>query len=172
MTVAPASRPRAASCRIPAMIRRASVPPAALLFALLAALPLAGCFSTGIPELGQRSMAVTGTVMCRERMFNEPPMEIVVELIDPTRDEEFPLIIAQQTSVSPSPFLLEFSPALIDPRHDYAVRARMIADDGVVFHTAEPALVITHGRPNHVEPLNLVRVDDAPQSPAATDATP
>lgn len=158
------------------MSRRAFVPAAALLFALLAALPLAGCFSTGIPELGQRSMAVTGIVTCPERLFNEPPTEVVVELVDPTRDEQFPLVIARQTMTAPSlaqaSFLLEFSPALIDSRHDYAVRARMIADDGIVFHTAAPALVITHGRPNHVEPLNLVRVDDAPQSPAATDATP
>lgn len=150
------------------MSRRASIAAATL----LCTLPLAGCFSTGIPELGQRSMAVTGTVTCRERMFNEPPAEIVIELVDPTNDEQFPLIIAQQTLASPAPFLLEFSPALIDPRHDYAVQARMIAADGVVFETAAPALVITYGRPNHVELLKLVRADQAAPPPAATDATP
>jgi putative lipoprotein len=100
---------------------------------------------------------------------------VVVEVVDPTSDAEFPLIIAQQIitphGLAPIPFAIELSPALIDPNHDYAVRARIVSGGGILFHTGEPVAVITNGRPSHAD---LMLVSGAMESspPAATGATP
>jgi len=95
-------------------------------------LSLAGCASTGVPA--ERTIAVTGSIAYRERIALPPTAQIEVRLDDVSLADAPANNMATQSFASegrqvPFAFSLTVDRADIDPRHSYAVSAR-ITDAG------------------------------------------
>ncbi|UKK83240.1 YbaY family lipoprotein [Sphingopyxis sp. BSN-002] len=100
--------------------------------ALVMSLSLAGCASTGVPA--ERTIAVTGSIAYRERIALPPTAQIEVRLDDVSLADAPANNMATQSFASegkqvPFAFTLTVDRADIDPRHSYAVSAR-ITDAG------------------------------------------
>ena len=100
--------------------------------ALVMGLSLAGCASTGVPA--ERTIAVTGSIAYRERIALPPTAQIEVRLDDVSLADAPANNMATQSFASegrqvPFAFSLTVDRADIDPRHSYAVSAR-ITDAG------------------------------------------
>jgi putative lipoprotein len=102
------------------------------------------------PEAG----VLTGTVTYLQRMALPSQAVIEIKLQDVSLatpqvfvEKKFP---AGDHQV-PIPFEVKFDLAKIDPKHSYAVSARILVDDKVVFLTDSPYPVLTAGKPSHVE---------------------
>ena len=97
------------------------------------ALALAACASTGVPA--ERTVAVTGSIAYRERIALPPTAQIEVRLDDvsladaPARNMATQSFAAEGKQV-PFAFSLTVDRADIDPRHSYAVAARITDADG------------------------------------------
>ncbi len=101
--------------------------------AIALALSLAACASTGVPA--ERTVAVTGSIAYRERIALPPTARIEVRLDDVSRADAPATNMATQSFVSegkqvPFAFTLTVDRADIDPRHSYAVSARITDADG------------------------------------------
>ena len=100
--------------------------------AIALALSLAACASTGVPA--ERTVAVTGSIAYRERIALPPTAQIEVRLDDVSRADAPATNMATQSFAGegkqvPFAFTLTVDRADIDPRHSYAVSAR-ITDAG------------------------------------------
>ena len=109
---------------------------------------------------------VTGTVTYRERMALPPGAVVHVVLEDVSLADAPATVIAEETIQSagqvPVPFTLQLDPAAIDPRHHYAVRARITdAADRLYWISTDLYPVLTHGNPREVE-IVVRRVGAAP----------
>lgn len=84
--------------------------------------------------------AIRGVVTYRERMLPRPGSTVVVTLEDTSRAGAPSDVLAtdtiEVTSGPPWRFLLTFEPRDIDPRHSYAIRARLLARDGSLQFTS------------------------------------
>ena len=101
--------------------------------AIALALSLAACASTGVPA--ERTVAVTGSIAYRERIALPPTARIEVRLDDVSRADAPATNMATQSFASegkqvPFAFTLTVDRADIDPRHSYAVSARITDADG------------------------------------------
>lgn len=101
--------------------------------AIALALSLAACASTGVPA--ERTVAVTGSIAYRERIALPPTAQIEVRLDDVSRADAPATSMATQSFASegkqvPFAFTLTVDRADIDPRHSYAVSARITDADG------------------------------------------
>jgi putative lipoprotein len=101
--------------------------------AIALALSLAACASTGVPA--ERTLAVTGSIAYRERIALPPTAQIEVRLDDVSRADAPATNMATQSFASegkqvPFAFTLTVDRADIDPRHSYAVSARITDADG------------------------------------------
>ena len=97
------------------------------------ALSLPACASTGVPA--ERTLAVTGSIAYRERIALPPTARIEVRLDDVSRADAPATNMATQSFASegkqvPFAFTLTVDRADIDPRHSYAVSARITDADG------------------------------------------
>jgi putative lipoprotein len=97
-----------------------------------AALSLAACATTAPAE---RTLAVTGSIAYRERIALPPTAQIEVRLDDVSRADAPATNMATQSFASegrqvPFAFTLTVDRADIDPRHSYAVSARITDADG------------------------------------------
>jgi len=119
---------------------------------------------------------VTGTVTYRERVALTPSAVVEVWLEDVSRPGAPARVVATTRIVRPGQvpvsFDLTYGLSQIDPRHRYAVRARIV-DGAAAFATTATALVITQGHGDSVD-LVLVRVPASvtprPPGPAASAA--
>lgn len=101
--------------------------------AIALALSLAACASTGVPA--GRTVAVTGSIAYRERIALPPTARIEVRLDDVSRADAPATNMATQSFAGegkqvPFAFTLTVDRADIDPRHSYAVSARITDADG------------------------------------------
>jgi putative lipoprotein len=101
--------------------------------AIALALSLAACASTGVPA--ERTVAVTGSIAYRERIALPPTAQIEVRLDDVSRADAPATNMATQSFAGegkqvPFAFTLTVDRADIDPRHRYAVSARITDADG------------------------------------------
>ena len=101
--------------------------------AIALAFSLAACASTGVPA--ERTVAVTGSIAYRERIALPPTAQIEVRLDDVSRADAPATNMATQSFASegkqvPFAFTLTVDRADIDPRHSYAVSARITDADG------------------------------------------
>ena len=101
--------------------------------AIALALSLAACASTGVPA--ERTVAVTGSIAYRERIALPPTAQIEVRLDDVSLADAPVTNMATQSFASegrqaPFAFTLTLDHADIDPRHSYAVSARITDADG------------------------------------------
>lgn len=99
---------------------------------------------------------VTGTVACLERIALPPNAIIQVQLQDVSRADAPAKTIAQQKITLgdrqvPVPFELKFDPAIIDAKHTYAVSARIVVDDKLMFISDKSYPVLTRDSPSHAE---------------------
>lgn len=105
--------------------------------------------------------SVTGTVMYLQRIALSPEAVIEVKLLDVSRADAPAETIAEQRITSPGQvpvrFELSYDPRKINPRHTYAVRARITEGDRLRFTSTRSYPVITRGNPSSVE----IRVDPA-----------
>ena len=90
----------------------------------------------------------------RERIPLPPSAVLHLQLADVSL-QDVPSIPLEDLSIAnpgqvPIPFEIPYDPADIDPRHTYAVSARITDGDQLLFINAIAYLVITQGNPNHV----------------------
>jgi putative lipoprotein len=127
---------------------------------LTTALAAAGCSPTMEPATPPpaaapvASAAVTGSATYRERIALPADAELIVQLLDVSLADAPSTVIAEQriAPVSvPAPFTLSYDPATIDPRHIYAVSARIERGGRLLFVTDSRHPVLTRGGGNTVE---------------------
>ena len=144
------------------MVRRTAA------FALsLAVLALSACATTGAgsDEAENQWVTVSGSIAYRERIALPPSAEIEVRIDDVSLADAPSRTIARQAFGSdgqqvPIAFLLRFDRKQIDPKHSYAVSARITGDDGkLMFITDTRNSVTFDGGPEvDMGTLNLVMV--------------
>ena len=105
---------------------------------------------------GQASAKLTGTVTCRVRVVLPPDAYVLVELVDISRRDAPARIIAIQEILLqgrqvPIPFEIAYGPATIDPSHTYAVQARILAGQRMLFVNTYTYKVLTNGVRSNVE---------------------
>ncbi|PZQ46454.1 MAG: hypothetical protein DI556_20370 [Rhodovulum sulfidophilum] len=98
---------------------------------------------------------LSGTVSYRERMALPPGAQVEVRLLDVSRADA-PAALIAETLVDaegqpPIPFALTYDPALLAEGHRYAVRARILRGDQVLFRSTTVHPVFTEGAERTVE---------------------
>ncbi len=92
---------------------------------------------------------LTGTVTYRERIALPPGARVEVQLLDVSRADAPSVTIAETSFVPetqvPVGFSLAYDSAAIDQRHSYALRARILSGDWVLFRTTQHFGVLTRG---------------------------
>ena len=143
---------------------------------LLAISLMTACSSTktGSPGAEMRSAKamITGTASYRERMMLPPGAVLEVTLEDVSRADAPADIIAlsevQATKAPPYPFTITYDPARIDPTHRYNVRARITADDRLMFQSDAGYAVLGSGNVTKVDILlSRVSSETSKASPPA-----
>ena len=98
---------------------------------------------------------LTGTITYRQRIALTPEAVVQVELRDVSRqDAEAPLVarrILEKPGQVPIAFTLGYDAGVIDPRHTYAVSARITDRGQLQFVTDTRIPVITNGAPTVAE---------------------
>lgn len=100
--------------------------------------------------------AVTGTVSYLQRMALPPNAVVLVQLLDVSLADAPAKVIAEERfdlagKQVPIPFELHYDATRIDPKHTYAISAKISADDKLLFTTDQSYRVITQGNPATVE---------------------
>lgn len=95
---------------------------------------------------------VTGSVFYRERVTLDPAAVIAVELVDDTRADAAAQVISSQNIKAqgrnvPIAFELLFDPMAIDSTHSYAVNAKILVNDKLVWVSDTHSPVLTRGAP-------------------------
>jgi putative lipoprotein len=116
---------------------------------------------------GASSLRVTGTVAYRERIALDPSAEVVVQLLDVSRMDAPSVTLAEQRIKAngkqpPFAFELKVDAARIDPRMRYAVSARILRAEQLLFINDTQYPVLTQGSGTTAN-LMLVRVAQAPR---------
>ena len=99
---------------------------------------------------------VTATVTYLQRVALPPNAVIQVQLADVSRADAPASVIAEQSinlgqRQVPVPFTLNVDPAKIDPKHAYAVSAKITVGGELRFISNRSYPVLTNGKPSHVE---------------------
>jgi copper homeostasis protein (lipoprotein) len=130
---------------------------------------MAGC-SPGAND----TESVTGQAMYRERIAAPPGARLEVSLEDASTDVAserlITRIVVANAGQPPFAFEVPFKRSDIDPAHRYALSARLLDRERLLFETAEPVPVITDGQPLEVE-LLLRRAGSALEAEAEALAT-
>ena len=134
-----------------------------LLSAAASASLLSACASSSsAPE----PLRVSGTVGYRERIALDPSAEVVVRLLDVSRMDAPAVTLAEQRIRAngrqpPFAYDLPVDAARIDPRMRYAVSARILRGEQLLFISDTQYPVLTHGSGTTAD-LVLVRVTPSP----------
>lgn len=105
--------------------------------------------------------SVSGSAAYRERMVLPPGAVFEAVLEDVSRADAAAEVLGSVRLVEPAgppfDFQIEYDPARIDPTHTYAVRARILVEDGPIFVSDQHHPVLTREAPAHVDiPLRRV----------------
>ncbi|MDM0008514.1 YbaY family lipoprotein [Variovorax sp. J22G73] len=142
-------------------------------FAWASASLLSACAMPSTPSTPAASGAstaalrVSGTVAYRERMALDPKAVVVVQLLDVSRMDAPSTVLAEQRIEAngrqpPFAYELKVDVARIDPRMRYAVSARILRGEQLLFINDTQHPVLTQGAGASVD-LVLVRVAQAPR---------
>ncbi len=127
--------------------------------------------SAGVASAAHDQLALTGLVTYRERMMLPPGAEIKITLEDVSRMDVAATVLAETTvsttdKAPPYPFVLSYNPADTDPRHRYTLRARISAENTLLFigHVpiADPTVAAA-------EPINLLVTRTATGKPTPSE---
>jgi len=132
---------------------------AALLSACAASSPSA-------PSASAAPLVVSGTVSYRERIALDPAAEVRVQLLDVSRMDAPSVVLAEQRIRAdgrqpPFAYTLQVDAARIDPRMRYAVAARIVRGEQLLFINDTQYSVLTQGQGTRAD-LVLVRVTPTP----------
>lgn len=113
------------------------------------------------------SLRVSGTVAYRERIALDPAAEVVVQLLDVSRMDAPSVTLAEQRIKAngkqvPFGYELQVDAARIDPRMRYAVSARILRGEQLLFINDTQYPVLTQGSGTTAN-LVLVRVTPSPR---------
>ncbi|WP_432768558.1 MAG: hypothetical protein HEQ22_14450 [Sphingopyxis sp.] len=134
----------------------------------LSALPLASCAMTGeeTGEAAVQTITVTGSIGYRERIALPPGAEIEVRLDDVSLADAPARTLARQDFKAdgkqvPLPFTLTVDRAELDPRHSYAVSARISGEDGKLMFITDTRNSVAFGAGSAIDMgvLNLVKTN-------------
>lgn len=130
----------------------------------LSALALSSCAATG--EAANQWTTVSGKIAYRERIALPPSAQIEVRLDDVSLADAPARNIARQAFGAdgqqvPIAFLLRFDRSQIDPRHSYAVSARITGDDGKLMFITDTRNSVAFGGGSEIDmgTLNLVKTN-------------
>ena len=133
------------------------------IFLGLSALTLSACASTAPAE---RTIAVTGSVTYRERIALPPTAQIEVTLADVSLADAPSRTLASQSFGAegrqvPFAFALTVDRADLDPRHSYAVSARITDADGKLMFITDTRNSVTFTSASTIDMgvLNLVKTN-------------
>ena len=134
-------------------------------FALgLSTLALSACAATG--EAATQQTTVSGKIAYRERIALPPSAQIEVRLDDVSLADAPARNIARQAFAAdgkqvPIAFLLRFDRSAIDPKHSYAVSARITGDDGKLMFITDTRNSVTFDAGSEIDvgTLNLVKTN-------------
>lgn len=147
------------------MKRRTSL----LMLSTVAAASLLGaCAAPSMPAPGAvAQMRVSGSVTYRERIALDPAADVVVQLLDVSRMDAPSTVLAEQRIKAngkqvPFAYELKVEAARIDPRMRYAVSARILRGEQLLFINDTQHPVLTQGSGSTAD-LVLVRVAQAPR---------
>ena len=112
-------------------------------------------------------LRVSGTVAYRERIALDPSAEVVVQLLDVSRMDAPSVTLAEQRIKAngkqvPFAYELTVDAARIDPRMRYAVSARILRGEQLLFINDTQYPVLTQGSGTTAN-LVLVRVTPSPR---------
>jgi putative lipoprotein len=118
--------------------------------------PVPAVLPSPTPLVGETE-TISGTVTYRQRIALTPEAVVQIELRDVSRqDVEAPLVarrIIEKPGQVPVAFTLDYDSGLIDPRHTYAVSARITDRGQLQFVTDTRFPVITNGAPSTADIL-------------------
>jgi putative lipoprotein len=122
--------------------------------------------STPAPAPAAAPLVVSGTVSYRERIALDPAAEVRVQLLDVSRMDAPSVVLAEQRIRAdgrqpPFAYTLQVDAARIDPRMRYAVAARIVRGEQLLFINDTHYGVLTQGQGTRAD-LVLVRVTPAP----------
>ncbi|SFP75882.1 putative lipoprotein [Variovorax sp. 770b2] len=140
-----------------------------MLSAAAGASVLSACASSTPASKPSASLRVSGTVAYRERIALDPAAEVVVQLLDVSRMDAPSVTLAEQRIKAngrqpPFAYELQVDAARIDPRMRYAVSARIVRGEQLLFINDTQYPVLTQGGGTAAN-LVLVRVTPSPPSP-------
>jgi putative lipoprotein len=132
---------------------------------------LSACATSSTPASAPAAapLVVSGTVSYRERIALDPAAEVRVQLLDVSRMDA-PSVVRPSSASAPTgrqpPFAytLQVDAARIDPRMRYAVAARIVRGEQLLFINDTQYSVLTQGQGTRAD-LVLVRVTPAPPPP-------
>ena len=102
---------------------------------------------------------LSGTATYRERMALPPGAVLEVELLDISRAdvaaERLTSIRLRPRGEVPIPFTLSYDPSLIEQTHTYAVSAKIILDNRILFRSDTVHPVLTRGAGDIVDVMMI-----------------
>jgi YD repeat-containing protein len=109
-----------------------------------------------VEAMSTQQETVSGTVSYRQRIALPPNTQIVVQLLDVSRQDAPAEVLATETITLgdrqvPVPFTLAYNPDRIIANNTYAVNARILVDGNLQFISTTRYAVITQGAPNQVD---------------------
>lgn len=115
------------------------------------------CKETLITDKNTESF-VTGNILYREKVALPKGSIIEIKLVDISRQDVSAITISEEKIVTngeqiPFNFKLPFNPEKINPRHTYAVQAKIFIDNQLSFINTESYLVITRDNPINIDLL-------------------
>ncbi|MCU0225268.1 MAG: YbaY family lipoprotein [Acidobacteria bacterium] len=121
----------------------------------LLAFGAAACASGGAKPSAPAA-SVSGTIAYRERAALPHAAVIKVQLVDVSRADAPATVLGEQVFEAggkqvPFTFEIPYDPAAIEPRHSYAVQARIEVDGQLRFINDQRYAVITRGAPTRVD---------------------
>lgn len=129
-----------------------------LLIPILQAQPIVSLtLDTNLKNMtSSESSLVSGVVTYRQRIALPTGSVIEVKLLDVSKADAPAVTIAEQTIITkgeqvPIPFTLSYDSQKIDPRHTYAVQARILLNNQLRWINTTRYSVITQGNPTTVE---------------------
>lgn len=126
--------------------------------ALAATVVLGGC-ATHSSDTGNGdpvTAEVSGTVTYRERIALPATATVTVKLVDVSRADAPAIVLGEQVMATagrqvPFSFVIGYDPGGIDPRHTYAVQARIEDGGNLLFISDRHYAVITREAPDRVD---------------------
>lgn len=114
------------------------------------------CYLVPSPAPQVSSTTVTGTITYLVRMALPSQAVIQLQLLDVSRSDAPGTVVAEKKFTlgergAPVPFTFSVDASKIDPKHAYAVSARILVVGELRFATKETYKVLTQGNPSNVD---------------------